>query len=70
MLDAFNKRQLRDALVEMDGRDVDALGKAQDLYYSCLNTNVTNALGMLPVYEVLERVGKTHEFMSRSIHDA
>ncbi len=56
-LDAYNKCRLRDALVEMGGRDVEAIAKVQDLYQSCLNTNVTNSLGMLPAIQVLERVG-------------
>ncbi len=56
-LDAYNKRRLRDALVEMGGRDVEAIAKVQDLYQSCLNTEVTNSLGMLPAIQVLERVG-------------
>ncbi len=56
-LDAYNKRRLRDALVEMGGRDVEAIAKVQDLYQSCLNTEVTNSLGMFPAMQVLERVG-------------
>ncbi len=57
VLDAYNKRRLRDTLVEMGSRDVEAIAKVQDLYQSCLNTMVTNSLGMLPAIQVLERVG-------------
>ncbi len=44
--------------MEMKGNGVEAITKVQDLYKSCLDTSTTNSLGMLPLLDVLERVGK------------
>ena len=58
-LDASNKQKLQNALLGMQGLDtIDALGKVQDLYQSCISTNLTNALGLAPLRDLLARTGE------------
>ena len=58
ILDDLNTQRLTTIMEGPTGNDVDALVKAKDLYRSCMNTNLTNQLGLQPLLDVLAISGK------------
>ena len=58
ILDNLNTQHLAAVMEGPNGNDVDAIVKAKDLYQSCMNTNLTNELGLQPLLDVLALSGK------------
>ena len=48
---------MKRALLEGKGREVEAVGKLQDFYLSCLNEEVANSLGVDPLIDLITQTG-------------
>ena len=52
-----NRVSMKRALLEGKGREVEAVGKLQDFYLSCLNEEVANSLGVDPLIDLITQTG-------------
>ena len=53
----MNKVNMKRALMERKGREVEAVRKLQDFYLSCLNVEVANSLGVGPLIDLIAQTG-------------
>lgn len=48
---------MKRSLTERKGREVEAVRKLQDFYFSCLNVEVANSLGVGPLINLIAQTG-------------
>lgn len=56
-LQSRNRVNMKRALTERKGREVEAVRKLQDFYFSCLNVEVANSLGVGPLINLIAQTG-------------
>ena len=52
-----NRLSMKRTLMERKGREVEAVRKLQDFYFSCLNVEVANSLGVGPLINLIAQTG-------------